>query len=166
MHVSTMLRIAKAVYQIYTNIPGREGSINPDLLYAGVILHDVGKLFEFRCYESGLVAEYTPEGRQFGHSILGADLIDAVAAFLQVASDSLTQLKHLLLTHHGTREHGAAAEPMTIEALLLSQIDNFDCKTEAAIKALDSAEPGGFTEKLFAFDGRQLFKPQYVTQTA
>ena len=166
MHVLSMLRIAKSVCQIYTFFPGREDSINYDLLCAGVILHDIGKLFEFRCYECGLVAEYTADGRQFGHSVLGAQIIDGIAGMLQVCSDSVNQLKHLLLSHHGTREHGAAAEPMTLEALLLSQIDNFDCKTEAAIKALDLVEPGEYTEKLFAFEGRQLFKPQYRTQKA
>lgn len=159
MHITMMLQLAKAACNIHTSVPGREGIIDRDLLFAGVILHDIGKIKEFRCYDCGLVAEYTPEGRQFGHSILGARILSNICRLTHVYSYKTNQLENLLLTHHGSTECGAAADPMTLEAILLSQLDSIDSKIEAAIEALLQVKPGGFTEKLYAFGGRQLYKP-------
>lgn len=159
MHTTMMLQLAKAACDIYTSVPGREGVIDRDLLFAGVILHDIGKVIEFRCYECGLVADYTSEGRQFGHSLLGVRIINNICRMSVEYTYKVDQLKHLLLSHHGSTEFGAAAAPMTLEAVLLSQIDSIDSKTEAAIEALLHVKPGGFTENLYAFGGRQLYKP-------
>ena len=157
MHIYTMLLLAKALCSIYEMIPGRETAIDKDLLFAGVICHDIGKCEEFQLNKCGLVAEYTPDGRQFGHAVLGARAIEFYDD--SEGSESVRQLKHLLLSHHGTPEHGAAVSPMTLEAIILSQIDSLDSKTEAAMEALEEVQPGGYTERLLAFDGRQLYKP-------
>lgn len=158
MHIYTMLMLAKALLWIYNRCPGRENAIDTDLLYAGIIFHDIGKAAEFHLNKCGLVAEYTPEGRQFGHSVLGARLIDSFDT--RKKSNRIAQLKHLLLSHHGSPEHGAAVLPMTLEAIILSQLDSLDSKTEAAMEALEQIEPDSYTERLLAFDGRQLYKPQ------
>lgn len=160
MHVTTMLRMAKALYNIYTSFPGRKDCIDPDTLYAGIILHDIGKVLEFNCYACGLVEEYSVEGKQFGHSVLGVRILENVCKIKNAFSIRIEQVKHMLLSHHGSFEHGAAVEPMTIEAIILSQLDGLDSKTEAAIEALTEVEPGGFSERIFAFDGRQLYKPR------
>ncbi|MBQ6430557.1 MAG: HD domain-containing protein [Oscillospiraceae bacterium] len=158
MHIYTMLMLAKALCWVYNRCPGRESAIDMDLLSAGIIFHDIGKALEFHLNKCGLVADYTPEGRQFGHSVLGARIVDSF--FLEKPSNRITQLKHLLLSHHGSPEHGAAVLPMTLEAIILSQLDSLDSKTEAAMEALDEISPGNYTDRLLAFDGRQLYKPQ------
>ena len=101
--------------------------INRDLLVSCALLHDIGKLEEM---ESGLNAgEYTPAGQLVGHIVLGTCLVAQAAE--QIASFP-SQLKHevmhLILSHHGEPEWGAARRPMCAEALILSQCDNLSAK--------------------------------------
>lgn len=162
MHVISMLRMAKAFCDIVTWYPDRDDIIDRDLLYAGVILHDIGKIGEFRVMECGLVSDYTSEGRQFGHTLIGVNIINNLMSQTNAYSDNFDQLQHMLYSHHGALEYGAAVEPMTLEALVLSLLDSLDSKAEAVIEALERTEKGSFTEKLFAFNGRQFYRvPEY-----
>jgi len=100
----------------------RVGHLNCDILIAGALLHDVGKLREMRCDLPGY--EFTADGGLLGHVSLGADLVREAIADLEGFSEDVRQrLLHLILSHHGRKEWGAPVEPATPEALLLHTCD-------------------------------------------
>lgn len=118
---------------------------NEDLVLAGVVLHDIGKLQEL-AYESGTTA-YTHEGNLIGHIGLGLILVretaQSVAGF---PSDLRTQLEHLVLSHHGSKEHGSPVEPKTIEAFILAAVDDLDAKLNQVQRAIrEDATDDDFT---------------------
>ena len=101
--------------------------INRDLLVSCALLHDIGKLEEM---ESGLNAgEYTPAGQLVGHIVLGTCLVASAAEKIEGFPAQLKhEVMHLILSHHGEPEWGAARRPMCAEALILSQCDNLSAK--------------------------------------
>ncbi len=101
--------------------------VDRSLLLAGVFLHDIGKLRELQS-DAGLI-DYTAEGRLKGHLVIGSELVASEARALRdFPEDLLTRLQHLILSHHGRQEFGSPVVPMTVEAFLLSWIDEMDSK--------------------------------------
>lgn len=148
-HIISMLKIARQLCDIYP-------SIHKDLLFAGVILHDIGKIHEL----SGAVSTtYTAEGKLLGHISMMVTEIKEVAAELEIEGEEVLLLQHLVLSHHGKPEWGSARTPLLKEAELLHLIDMIDAKMNMLDKALDKTTPGDFTERLFTFDNRSFYKP-------
>jgi len=117
------LSMAKVADMLASHYPGVDRSI----LLAGVMLHDIGKLQELET-EIGLV-DYTPQGRLKGHLVIGSEMVAEVASKIKdFPDDLLTQIQHLILSHHGRLEFGSPTLPMTTEAFLLSFIDDLDSK--------------------------------------
>lgn len=118
---------------------------NADLVLAGVILHDIGKLQEL-AYEAGMIS-YTREGNLLGHIALGLVLVrDAASGVSGFPLDLRTHLEHLVLSHHGTREHGSPVEPKTIEAFILASVDELDARINQVRRAVqEDAGEGEFT---------------------
>lgn len=150
-HTVTMLRIAKSLCTIYPKL-------NKDLLYAGVILHDIGKIHEFTSVTD---TSRSLDGNLLGHIPIMMAEIKEVANDLAIAKDNeeVRLLQHLVLSHHGKPEWGSTRTPLVQEAELLHMIDNIDAKMNTLTKALDKTEAGEFTEKLFALDNRSFYKP-------
>jgi len=109
-----------------------------DLLLAGALLHDIGKVDELQC-TTGI--EYTDDGRMIGHVVLGERRVRAAVEFLGdvVPHETATRLSHVLLAHHGELEWGSPKRPCTLEALMLHHADNLDAKTAGFIAAAASA---------------------------
>lgn len=148
-HTSGMLKIGMALCDIYPNI-------NKDYLLAGIILHDLGKIEEL---SSPVVTEYSTKGKLLGHiSIMDARLAQIGKEINLEDSQELLVLRHMVLSHHGEMEFGSPVRPETLEAEILSQIDNIDAKINIISKALDEVENGEFTQKLFAMDNRSFLK--------
>lgn len=119
-HCLSMARIAEMMADHY------EG-VNRSLLLAGALLHDIGKVEEL-VMEVGIV-DYTDRGRLKGHLVIGSEMVAAAAARISdFPQGLLTQVQHLILSHHGRQEFGSPTVPMTVEALLLSFIDDLDAK--------------------------------------
>ncbi|MCF7858758.1 MAG: HD domain-containing protein [Candidatus Cloacimonetes bacterium] len=98
-----------------------------DLLLTGAILHDIGKVFEYRVIPN---IEFTPEGRLVGHIPLGDNFVaDKVKGINNFPQDLLMKLRHLILAHHGEYEKASARLPQTLEATILHQADNFDAQS-------------------------------------
>lgn len=117
------LSMAKVADMLARHYPGVDRSI----LLAGVMLHDIGKLQELET-EIGLV-DYTPQGRLKGHLVIGSEMVaEAASKIKDFPDDLLTQIQHLILSHHGRLEFGSPTLPMTTEAFLLSFIDDLDSK--------------------------------------
>ncbi len=150
MHTLTMLRLARSLCSVYTYV-------NYEILCAGVILHDIAKINEINSSETGIPGEYTAQGNLIGHLVLGAIEIDRVGRDLGTSEDTIMLLEHMLISHHGIPEYGAAKYPMTIEAQALSMLDDLDAKMYEFRTAIFKTEPGEFTEKMRMLDNRQLY---------
>lgn len=149
-HVVTMLKLAESIATIYP-------SLNKDLLYSGVILHDLGKVIEL----SGPIStSYTIEGNLLGHITIMVSEIAKAAEELQVDGDEVLVLQHLVLTHHGKAEWGSPKAPMIKEAEILHFIDNIDAKMNMMDRALERVKPGEFTERIFALENRSFYQPK------
>jgi 3'-5' exoribonuclease len=108
-----------------------------DLVVAGAILHDIGKLQELD-YDG--VASYSREGRLIGHITLGVIIIkEEAAAIPGFPPELLTEIEHLIVSHHGSRDLGSPVEPMTIEGFILAMADDLDAKINQIRQALDEA---------------------------
>jgi len=150
-HVVSMLQIARELHKLYPQL-------NKDLLYAGIILHDLGKLKEL----SGVVStSYTLEGKLLGHIPIMVEEIGLMARDLQIEGEEVLILQHLVLSHHGKAEWGSPTPPLVREAELLHFIDLIDAKMNMLNRALDKVKPGEFTERLFALDNRAFYKPLF-----
>jgi len=132
-------------------------NLNRDLLVAGALLHDIGKIESF-AYERGF--RYTDAGGLIGHLSIGASLVERKAAGIEAFPRPLLEhLLHLILSHHGAYEFGSPVLPATAEAIALHYLDNLDAKLAAFETALlaDVDEQANWTEWVRAFD-RRLFK--------
>lgn len=148
-HTTGMLKIAQAIASLYPQI-------NKDYLYAGCILHDLGKIEELT---SPVVTEYSTAGKLLGHiSIMDARLAEIGRDLKLEDSEELLIIRHMILSHHGELEYGSPIRPATLEAEILSMIDNIDAKINIIDKALSEIKEGEFTQKLFAMDNRVFYK--------
>lgn len=148
-HTSGMIKLALAISEIYP-------TVNKDYLIAGVILHDLGKIEEF---VSPFVSEYSTSGKLLGHiSIMDARLLEIGKELKLEDSEELMVLRHMILSHHGQHEYGSPILPETLEAELLTYIDNIDAKVEIINKALVDVKPGEFSQRIFAMDNRSFYK--------
>ncbi|MDP4169181.1 MAG: 3'-5' exoribonuclease YhaM [Bacillota bacterium] len=150
-HVVSMLDLAKVIADLYP-------SLDKDLLYAGVILHDMGKVLEL----SGPVSTvYTVEGNLLGHITIMVTEIGKAADELGITGEEVLILQHLVLSHHGKAEWGSPKPPLIKEAEILHYIDNLDAKMNMLDRALDRVKPGEFSERVFALDNRSFYKPTF-----
>ncbi len=149
-HVTGMLELAKAMTAVYTDV-------DKELLYAGVILHDIGKLREFAQGPIGLVTDYTEEGNMEGHIFMGAEYVSHVCDEEKADSELKLLLVHMILSHHGSPEMGSAVRPMTLESYLLHVIDDTDAKMNIITGVLNKTEPGTMSERVFALDNVRLY---------
>ena len=148
-HVSGMLKVANALADIYP-------SVNRDYLIAGVILHDLGKIEEFT---SPVLTEYSTKGKLLGHiSIMDARLLQIGSELNLEDSEELLLLRHMILSHHGQHEFGSPVLPETLEAELLTYIDNIDSKVAVIDKNLADIKEGEFTQRIFSLENRCFYK--------
>ncbi|RDI47877.1 3'-5' exoribonuclease YhaM [Falsibacillus pallidus] len=150
-HVVSMLDLAQAIAALYP-------SLDKDLLYAGVILHDLGKVMEL----SGPIStSYTVEGNLLGHITIMVNEIGKAAEELNIHGEEVMVLQHLVLSHHGKLEWGSPKVPMIKEAEILHYIDNLDAKMNMLDRALERVKPGEFSERVFALENRSFYKPVF-----
>lgn len=146
MHTLNMLRTADFLSGLYAEVVDRS------LLLCGVCLHDLGKVREFLFSSLGLVTGYSVEGELLGHLVMGAREAAEASRELGIPVEKSILLQHLLLSHHGEPEFGAAVRPMCAEAELLSLIDKIDSRMEIYAENLHTVDPGEFTQRIFALD--------------
>ncbi len=146
MHTLHMLRTADFFAALYA------GVIDRDLLLAGAFLHDLGKETELGRSALGLVTEYTVPGRLLGHLYLGARETAALAGELGLPEEKSLLLQHLILSHHGQPEFGAAVAPQCAESELLALIDLTDSRMEIYAEALRNTPPGAFSPRVYALE--------------
>lgn len=151
-HTTGMLRLAKKVAEQYP-------WLNADLLFAGVILHDLCKTEEMDSDKMGVVRDYSREGLLLGHLVLGVTRIQEAANELGIQSEEVLLLQHMMLSHHGEAEFGSPRKPMFPEAEALHWVDLLDARMNEMQTAIGKLKPGVFSEKIWSLD-RRLYRPQ------
>lgn len=149
-HTYTMLRLADTFIEIY---PG----MNKDLLYAGTLIHDIGKTKEL----SGIHGTvYTDEGNLLGHIVIGLQMIAEVAVSLGVdGTEEVRLLSHLVAAHHGELEYGSPKEPGTLEAFALHFMDIADAKMTPISAEILKTEKGKSTGPIGSINRKTIYKP-------
>lgn len=155
-HTISMADFAELVTNFHNNMMHTNPPVDRDLLLAGVLLHDVGKIVEL---SGPIIARYTKEGRLIGHISIMHSIIREKAKELQIDDETRVLLEHMILSHHGKQEFGSPVVPLTREALLLHMIDDMNAKMTILDKALAPIEPGEFTPKIYPLEERCFYKP-------
>ena len=146
MHTRNMLRLADYLSGLYAD------TVDRSLLLAGTLLHDFAKEEEFRFSEIGVVRDYSVKGQLLGHLVMGAEEVEKAAAELKIPEEKSILLRHLILSHHGEPEYGAAVRPLCAEAELLSFIDMIDSRMEIYRENFEKVPVGEFSDRIFSLD--------------
>ncbi|MEZ5291294.1 MAG: HD domain-containing protein [Vicinamibacterales bacterium] len=127
-HVLSMATAGKALARHY--------GASEDLVVAGAVVHDIGKLQEL-AYDAGAIS-YTRDGNLIGHIALGLVMVrEAVKGISGFPDDLRAELEHLVVAHHGARDRGSPVEPKSVEAFILAAVDDLDAKLHQVRQALD-----------------------------
>lgn len=138
-HVLSVTRNAIFLAGKYAaDYPELNPPLSRDLVVAGAILHDIGKVHELSFTPAG--AEYSPSGELIGHILIGRDMVRAAAQRHPLSPEQLLRLEHIVVSHQRLAEWGSPKPPMTPEAILVHFADDVDAKFQTALAAL--AEPG------------------------
>jgi 3'-5' exoribonuclease len=148
-HVAQMMRSAVKICEAYS-------SLNRDLLVAGVLFHDCGKLWENNYAEGSFTMPYSLHGEMVGHIALGMELVNKLWrqlmeteaakgwALLEPSSELVRlHLLHLIGSHHGEMQFGSPVLPKTPEAIVLHHVDNIDAKLEMFRRGYDTSREIG-----------------------
>ena len=157
-HTFQLMNLADRMLPLYPQL-------NRDIVLMGLFLHDLGKTVELE-WEKGF--NYTMDGQLIGHLVRGAVWLQLKAAMaartsgIRLSGDVVTVLQHILISHHGQLEHGAAKLPSTPEAIFVALLDNLEAKTTVSIHAVARerlhAGNAEFTERVWSLDSR-LYRP-------
>ena len=153
-HILSMIKLGEKICELYS-------IVNKELLFAGIILHDIEKTEEMNSSELGIVSTYTVEGQLLSHLIQGITLVDRVCSKVGASSEIRMLLQHMILSHHYEPEYGSPIKPMIIEAELLHYIDVIDARMYDMKKILDGVDEGNFSERIFSLNNRKVYKPKF-----
>ncbi len=151
MHTASIVKLCESICQVYP-------FVNRELLVSGAILHDIAKTEEFNVKDTGIASGYTVEGNLIGHLVMGAMMVKEAGKKLGIDSEKSMLLQHMILSHHGEPEFGAAVRPLFLEAELLSQLDLMDARIYEIMDAVSNIEKGEFTNRLWALEDRKFYK--------
>jgi 3'-5' exoribonuclease len=146
-HVLSVTRTAIFLADKYdAYYPELQPRLDKDLVIAGAMLHDIGKLRELRL--TAAEAEYTPAGQMIGHILQGRDMLREVAANRPQAGDVLLRLEHVIVSHQRLPEWGSPKPPMTPEAMLVHYADDLDAKYQMMVNIMaEDTTPGPLTSR-------------------
>lgn len=150
MHTLSIIKLCECVASIYP-------TVDRELLISGAILHDVCKTDEFVISSSGLVDGYTVEGTLVGHLVMGAMMVDRIARANDIDKDTAMLLEHMLISHHGEPEYGAATRPLFLEAEILSELDSLDANIYEIESCLADVAPREFSNRQWALHDRKFY---------
>ena len=148
-HVLEMLTISKSLVRFYPDI-------NYDILTAGILLHDIGKIYELD--RSDLAVPYTKEGTLMGHINISLRIFESFGG-KDLDENTYLHIAHLILSHHGSYAFGSPVLPSTVEAIILTYIDNLSAKARTA-DSVRSRIPEGeeFSQRIIWLDNSKIWK--------
>lgn len=150
LHSLSVAKLAQGVCNVYP-------FVDKDLLLCGAILHDIGKTVEFNVSDLGIAEGYTVDGTLVGHLVRGAMIVKSAGEKLNIDPKKVMLVEHMLLSHHGEPEYGAAVRPLFLEAELLSELDLMDARVYEISSAVSETEVDDFSSRQWALDNRRLY---------
>ncbi len=135
----TSVYLAEKYIEYYSDM---QPPLNKDIVIAGAVLHDIGKLLEYDLKPHG--ADYSAPGQLVGHVLQGRDMLREAANDSDIDDETLLRLEHIIVSHQRLPEWGAPKPPMTPEALIVHFADDTDAKFNmmyAALQDEDSEAP-------------------------
>ena len=150
-HVKRMLMAGEKLCEVYP-------LLRRDWVITGVIIHDIEKLNEIISNEWGISPGYTVEGMLLGHIVQGAVYMDRLGRELNIDTEKITLLQHMIVSHHYEPEYGSPKRPMFPEAELLHYLDIFDARIFDMEDALSQTSPGEFSEKVWTLENRRIYR--------
>lgn len=149
-HTYSMLRIADVCL---VNYP----ALNKDLLFSGILIHDIGKTIEI---SDSKIPTYSMEGNLLGHIVIGLQMLHEAAKELNVLdTEEILALQHLIAAHHGELEYGSPKEPLIMEAQLLFYIDLLDSKMAGINAEVIKTDKGTNTNQIPTLNRKTLYVP-------
>jgi 3'-5' exoribonuclease len=148
-HVLKMIEVAVFLADAY--------GARRDLVIAGAMLHDIGKLEELT-YDGSV--DYSVEGNLIGHIAIGAGLVrDAVRDLPDFPAELGLEIQHLVLSHHGSKALGSPVVPLTIEALVLAAVDDLDARIHQVRRHIADDDSDGRFTSYHRYLDRVFLKP-------
>ena len=127
-----------AVTGICDYLSTRYKFVNRDILIAGSLLHDIGKILELSPFPDN---DYTDQGELLGHIVIGVEMLNEKAKEIEnFPEETLSLIKHLIVSHHGELEFGSPQKPKTIEAMILHSADSTDSKIKMFEESFSKAD--------------------------
>lgn len=151
-HMSNMIRIAEVMADIYQGV-------DRELLYSGIIFHDIGKLEAYISNDAGKISEFTAEGNLLGHIALGLKILNKISTEKNSALDFETVLlvEHMILSHQHDEERGSLKTPDFIEAEILHHLDFADSRISLIGQISEDLEEGEFSDTSYQLDRRRVY---------
>ena len=161
IYLGGLLEHTLSVVRLLEKVSDHYSDLNKDMIIAGGILHDIGKIYEFS-YDN--IIDYSDEGRLIGHIVMGVEMINKnIAVIPDFPVQLALELRHIILSHHGEFEFGSPKRPKTLEALVVHYIDDMDAKFNAFHTLLtDSTNPDSDWTSYNRFLERFLYKKKNV----
>lgn len=148
-HTLSMAVLADRVAEHYNGI-------DRDLLVSGAILHDIGKIREFS-YDIGI--DYSDEGRMVNHIVIGLQMIEEkIRTITSFPAEPALLLKHMVVSHHGSKELGSPEPPKTVEAVMLNYIDEMDSRIQAIREFMGKEDPAETWTSFHRLLGRHFYR--------
>ncbi len=158
--IGGLLEHTLSLSQLCESVAPNFPEIDLDLLRAGVLLHDIGKVDEL-AYSRNL--DYTDRGRLIGHIVLELEQVsEAIRSIPDFPEEKAILLKHLLASHHGREEFGSPVKPMILEALILHMMDDLDAKAQVFRGLIDGSGKAGETGPNERWSAYHSLLGQYV----
>jgi 3'-5' exoribonuclease len=136
-HTVNLCRLVNAISPLYPKL-------RRDLLIAGAVLHDCGKMSEMSC-ETNI--DYTNEGKLIGHIVIGFEWLIGWMEEANLPDETRLLLKHMVLSHHGQAAYGSPKSPQIIEAQAFSKMDGLDAEMGAALAAIEKSDGKEWTDR-------------------
>jgi 3'-5' exoribonuclease len=159
---SGLLEHVVSLMELVLLVAPRYPQIDQDKLLVGAFLHDAAKVDEL-CYDRELA--YTDEGQMLGHMIMGVSMVDEKVHEcvrkdgMPMPEKLITEIKHMIVSHHGEYEYGSSKLPMTLEAVALHHLDNLDAKLASFTQLMkDCPNVDSPWTQYFTQIGRKLYK--------
>ena len=149
-HVYSMLKIAETLVGMYP-------ALNRDLLFSGILIHDLGKMVEIT---ESKTPTYSKEGNLLGHIVIGMNMLHEVLILNGYEkTDEGLALMHMIAAHHGELEYGSPKEPIILEALALHLIDLTDAKLAGCQEFISKTPKGTYSNPIPSIGKKVYYVP-------